>query len=129
VLGKTSTISARLIDLDAGTITRISSHDAHAVTQSPDGWMWLDCDWAGAGGPVDDLLISVTESPLSPRDFWRASMAQSQTPSIGVSAYGTVFTADGQPLPQYGPPQQMLQWRRGQRPVRQLRGDRQPTER
>jgi hypothetical protein len=104
VLGELATTSARLIDLTGGanTISRIASAMAHMVSINPT-WMWMDVDYTGACGPVDDIMLSPSETPLGPRVFWRSSFAQSQTPSIGISTFGSTFAADGQNQPQYAP--------------------------
>jgi hypothetical protein len=103
MLTELGTLAARLIDLTAGTITRITAHDGHPVGTTG-GWVWGDCDYLGACGPVDDILLSATDVALSPRDFWRSSMAQAQSPSIGIASFGAVFASDAHILlPQYGP--------------------------
>lgn len=65
VLGEAYSVSARLIDLSAQTVTRIGGFDGTAFPgYNFDGvaWFWLDVDSAGAIGPVDDIILFASDA-------------------------------------------------------------------
>jgi hypothetical protein len=108
VLGEIATFAARLINLSNNTISRITSFNAH-FHPSGIAWMWLDCDYAGTCGPVDDIIITAFQDDLTAaHTIWRSSLAQAYSPSIGVAASGIVFSGDGFSIPNYAPSSQIM---------------------
>jgi hypothetical protein len=65
---------ARDIDLAANTIRRIGMFDDKPQVFDTGVWMWMDCDYAGVLGPVDDVVLAKFQSNQSAAHYiWRLS--------------------------------------------------------
>jgi hypothetical protein len=102
VLAEIATFAARVIDLGAHTISRVTCFDGHLRPGSLVSWMWLDCNSAGTCGPVDNIVMSVFQDDITAAHVsWQARIEQAYSPSIGISTYQQIFSDDGVGLPNY----------------------------